>query len=153
MCVIVDANAAAETLASTPSEDAVPVRNWLEKANGRMVFGGVLQDELAKVKTAWRSIYKLWQAGRAIQIPRSRIEQETSIIKAKHALRSDDPHVIALARVSGARVLFSRDRALHADFGNPELVANPRGRVYQRRSHMRLLHHDASCRRITGFVD
>jgi hypothetical protein len=60
-------------------------------------------------------------------------------------LRSNDPHVIALARASGARTLCSRDRELHKDFKNPALVNDPRGSVYQSPSHRHLLGHTSGC--------
>lgn len=53
----------------------------------------------------------------------------------QHVLRSDDPHGVALAQVSGARLLYSNDRALQQDFGNKQLVDAPRGKVYTTRVH------------------
>ena len=45
-------------------------------------------------------------------------------------LKSDDPHVIALALVSGARLLYSNDLALQKDFRNAKLVSRPKGKIY-----------------------
>ena len=44
--------------------------------------------------------------------------------------KSDDEHVLALALVSGARLLYTNDPALIDDFGNREIVASPRGKIY-----------------------
>ncbi|MYH42126.1 MAG: hypothetical protein F4017_01170 [Acidimicrobiaceae bacterium] len=44
--------------------------------------------------------------------------------------RSDDHHVIALAQISGARLLFSNDKDLHKDFKNRQLIDQPTGTVY-----------------------
>ena len=52
---------------------------------------------------------------------------------------SDDPHVIALAQESGARLLCSLDEALHTDFTNPRLINAPRGHVYQNAAHKHLI--------------
>ena len=46
------------------------------------------------------------------------------------SFKSDDHHVIALAQLSGARLLYSNDSALHDDFGNKSLIDQPRGRIY-----------------------
>ena len=46
------------------------------------------------------------------------------------AVKSDDPHIIALAQVSGARLLYSNDKSLQQDFKNKDLINNPRGKVY-----------------------
>ena len=41
-------------------------------------------------------------------------------------------------RVSGARILFSRDVKLHADFKNKRFI-DPKGRIYQDHKHKRVL--------------
>ena len=45
-------------------------------------------------------------------------------------LKSDDPHIIALALVNGARLLYSNDLALQKDFRNAKLVSKPKGKIY-----------------------
>ena len=50
--------------------------------------------------------------------------------RAGNSLRSDDEHVLALALVSGARLLVAHDRHLRRDFGNPSIISDPRGKVY-----------------------
>ena len=44
--------------------------------------------------------------------------------------QSNDPHIIALAQVSGARLLYSNDKALQQDFKNQDLINNPKGKIY-----------------------
>lgn len=68
------------------------------------------------------------------------------------ACKSDDEHIIALARVGRARLLYSHDTALHRDFGNRELLSNPLGKVYSTRTrseftdgHRRLLANRNLC--------
>lgn len=63
--------------------------------------------------------------------------------------QSDDTHIIALAQISGARLLFSNDKALHQDFKNKELINNPRGKVYStlRGSDFRASHKNLLARR------
>ena len=58
------------------------------------------------------------------------VNARTEELQAEAALRSDDPHVIALAQVSGSRLLYSNDRALQQDFRDKALIDNPRGSVY-----------------------
>ncbi len=106
--------------------------------------GGRLLDELYKVGDAARALRNWERAELARFIPRDEVEAETS--EVADYCRSNDAHVIALARLSGARRLCSADQLLHADFGDPELVNNPRGRVYQYKSQARnLLTHDGQC--------
>ena len=45
---------------------------------------------------------------------------------ANKRCKSNDPHVIALAQLSGSRVLYSEDSELRDDFRDPTLL-EPRG--------------------------
>ena len=52
--------------------------------------------------------------------------------------RSNDPHVIALASVSGCRLIFSKDQDLHEDAKDKSLL-NPSASIYQTVDHGHLL--------------
>ena len=43
--------------------------------------------------------------------------------------QSDDPHILALAQIGGARLLYSDDQPLHGDFKNAALL-DPPGAIY-----------------------
>jgi hypothetical protein len=149
MCVIIDVNLAFCIFASAPEADFRPVFEWLHAPdkNGCLVFGGKLSKELSNRIASRRYLRALLQAGRAYQIPDATVQSEEQQVTASGHCRSDDPHVVALARVSGARTLCSHDRALHQDFRNSDLISKPRGRVYQNETHAHLLQHDRSCPR------
>lgn len=137
MCIIIDANVSHEI--KKRSSDARPVVTWLEEGPGSVVIGGLNAEELSADHAMRRWLRGLLQAGRARSIRRDVVEAETEIVTALGLCSSNDAHVGALARVSGARLLFSRDRKLQADFGNRRLLSKPRGKVYQRPEHTRLL--------------
>ncbi len=149
MCVIIDANLAHQFFTHPPDDELKPVLDWLTEPSqdGRLVTGGKAADELLKMGAPRRFIRALAQAGRLRLIPKAEVEAEETIVLATELCQSDDPHIIALARVSGARVLCSHDKALHADFKNPHLVSKPRGKIYQNTTHRHLLQHSAACRR------
>lgn len=146
MCIIVDANTASSIFTNTPRRDFMPIRNWLFNSNkdGKIVSGGKLSEELNNKAKA--SIRTLNQAGRARIIPSSEIERETNNILRNYTLKSDDPHILALARVSGARTLCTLDRDLEKDFTNRDIINNQRGKIYKYSSHLPLLKHTRSCR-------
>ena len=80
------------------------------------------------------------------------VDLETSNLQDNANCRSDDAHVLALAKVSGARLLFTNDQALQNDFGNRGIVSGTRGKVYTtlkhqeiRRSHRDLLRRTDLC--------
>jgi hypothetical protein len=141
MCIIIDANVGNEFGPLT--DEARCVYEWLV-AGGHVAVGGRLKMEL--LKTKFRYLYQqLLIAGRLIEYATPEVNQVERELTRSQVMRSDDPHVIALARVSHARTLFSRDVELHSDFCNRVLLA-PRGRVYQNRSHQHLLRTGRECR-------
>ena len=94
---------------------------------GRLVVGGKLKAELWKVSAVKEWLDILRANGRLRQVNDSLVGQTEKDLG--EYCRSDDPHVIALACVSGARLLYTNDSALIEDFKNPRLLS-PRGRVY-----------------------
>lgn len=150
MCIIVDASVAARTFSNPPHPDAAPVIRWIEQQDGRLVFGGKLAQELFVINKARRYLREASRRGHAIQIPSSVVNAEQARIERLGLCRSDDPHVIALARVSGARVLYAEDQALGRDFKDHRLISNPPGKHYKRAEHEGLLRHTNACRRLLG---
>lgn len=95
-----------------------------------------------------RFVLQLLRAGIARQVPADEVARQEAAVTETGLCESNDTHVVALARASGARTLCTHDKALQRDFRNPALVANPRGSVYQRPEHGRLLRHTpTSCGR------
>ena len=146
MCLSVDASLAGIVFSSPPHPDFVPVLDWLEKKDGCLIVGGRLGTELARLERARRFLIALLRAGRAKQIPAEQVTREESTVLETGLCRSNDSHVIALARVSGARTLCTHDKELQKDFRNHQLIAKPRGSIYQRNSQEKLLRHTPSCR-------
>jgi hypothetical protein len=146
MCLIVDANLAGIVFSSPPHPDFVPVIDWLLEKDGCLIVGGHLGTELDRLERARRFLITLLRAGRAKQIPADQVAQEEAAVQKTGHCQSNDGHVIALARVSGARTLCTHDRELQKDFKNHQLIAKPRGSVYQQTSHKKLLRHTRSCR-------
>lgn len=140
MLLIVDANCAPSTLCQAPHLDYQPVLNSLLTRKRKIVIGGSKQKaEYQRLAAVWKFLRSLDQAGRAKLIPDHQVDEEELNVENNLPIKSDDPHILALARVSGARLLCSHDQDLHADFCNPSIISGPRGKVYQNASHARLL--------------
>ena len=137
MCAIVDANKAARFFSIPPDTDLLPLWDWIERGRGSLILGGQLEDELSVIGNAGRAILGWARRGRIYIEDREAVYEEQKEI-SDHC-RSNDAHIIALARVTGARLLCSGDSDLHEDFGNPGLINRPRGVVYQDASHAHLL--------------
>lgn len=138
MCLIIDANLI-HSVFPTPTADFEPIYSAVFKGAGRLVYGGHLGDEYQQSRKLWRFVLTLDRAGRAHQAPRDAVDHETQSLIQAGACCSDDPHVVALARVTGARLLCSLDGNLGTDFRNPQLISGPRGHVYKDTSHRHLI--------------
>ena len=133
MCVIIDTNAAHEMFGDTPTPAGQRFLQWLEKGKCKLAVGGQLRKELRQVGPN----FLLWAQeatlkGKLVNINDNSINEKTKIVANdnKIKLKSNDPHIIALAQVSGARLLFSNDEDLQNDFGNHTIIKRPRGKVY-----------------------
>ena len=146
MCAIVDANVGHEVFAEeSQSEAGRYFYDWLLKRNGGiLVVGGDVLRELEPSADFQRAFGERLQAGRARRIPDDIVDAETEALRSQGVCRSNDEHVLALARVSGARLLFTNDRALQDDFRDRSIVGGTRGRVYttRERSDVRTAHRN-----------
>ena len=139
MCMIIDANRLGVFLSDQMAEDAKPIHGWLNKGWGNLVYstGGAFADEVGRRSRATLARYA--QAGRATVIPAEQFKEDERQLRGNEAVRSDDPHVLALARHSGARVLYTGDQKLINDFKNKRLIDKPRGKIYSSARNARLL--------------
>jgi len=133
MCIIIDASVAGIFMSRAPEhvQHAKPVHDWLDSGGGRIVYGGKNREELARVNEVMFYIQELRKEGKAHPIPDEQVNEDEERVTKMGIIRSDDPHVLALARVSHARLLFANDPPLENDFGNTRIVPSPKGKVYK----------------------
>ena len=105
----------------------------------KLVYGGRLRDELVKNNTIRRQLKLLDQVGRAKTVSQELIEVEIKAIKAQTDCKSDDIHILALARAAKVSVLCTNDSKLIADFKDKKILPEPRGRVFSKAGHRHLL--------------
>ena len=161
MCVIIDNSVRDEVFKPIDSKQRAPAREFfrcINKRNFPVVAGGKL---LAKELSESSNFRKWWQqavlSGRGRKVPDDSIEREVVNLQHEGEHLSNDLHILALARVSGARLLYTNDRKLQQDFKNKQLISNPPGRIYTtldekyrqlRPSHKRLLGRTDLCRKL-----
>lgn len=131
-CAILDADCAAEVFGRDSSEAGEVFRQWVTEGQVRLMYGAGLREELGELTK-----FTQWAASRP---PTLRYYGEPSLREVKAGLearrrpngeiRSNDTHVLAIAIVSGARLLYSRDKKLRTDFTNRNVVSEPQGRLY-----------------------
>lgn len=131
MCAIVDANAAHEVFGSKPTEAGDKFFGWINQGSGRLVAGGRLLKELETGSPGFREwASQVVRAGKMRTLNESEVSERTERIEHEGLHTSDDAHVLAVAQLSGARLLFSNDKKLRNDFTNKTLIDNPQGKVY-----------------------
>lgn len=99
----------------------------------KLVVGGKLTEELCKISNFSEWLNEALISGTAKSFPDSVISKEENELKGLKC-KSNDVHVLALARASGARLLYSHDNALGKDFKNSDLIptkVHKRGKVYR----------------------
>ncbi len=137
MCIIVDANRLGDFLADPAKPDSTPIRKWLDRGGGRLVYstGAAFAREVGRRDKLLAYV----RAGKASVIPADRFADGERALRSRTDLHSDDPHVLALARATRARLLYTRDRNLMDDFKRKDLIDRPRGRVYSSAANADLL--------------
>lgn len=150
MCIIIDANKMGGFLTEPPNQAAAaaPIHDWLRKKGGKIVYstGGKFAAEVRGRAQERLTLYA--RSGQAIQIDARRFQDDESSL-ANDGIKSDDPHVLALARESGARLLYTDDADLMDDFKDKRFIDKPRGKVYRNQTHVGLL-TKSTCARVTA---
>ena len=139
MCIIVDTNKLGTFLADPPDDDSRPIHKWLDRGAGSIVYstsGRFAQEIQGRAKTRLENYVR---AGRAKLIPGSLFADDERDLEARTDLRSDDPHVLALAKAAGVRLLYTADRNLISDFKDRSFIDRPRGKVYSSARNANLL--------------
>ena len=154
MCAILDANVAHEVFGSDRPEAGEMFFRWINTGSGRLAIGGRLREELNHSSDEFRRwVRRAENYGRLMVANDKAVNGVAEKLQTEQGLASNDPHILALAQVSRARLLYSNDGDLQADFGTKSLIDNPRGKVYSTReyrdfrdSHRNLLSRKDLCR-------
>ena len=133
MCVILDNDRAFEVFGDRRPPAGAKFFKWIDSGGGRLIAGGKLLKELARTE----DFRKWWQqavlAGRATLVDNDAVHLETTRLVEQMACQSNDAHVVALAIVGRARLLYTNDTKLKRDFANRQLIDDPPGKVYSTR--------------------
>ena len=130
MCIIVDNDRIGLFLNNPNHEDVKPIYAWL-KGKGKVAYsiGDKFATELSE--SAKMRLTELGRGGMASQYSTLRVEEVAGSLRGKkERITSCDFHVLALALVSGARLLFTGDKDLMTDFKNTTVISKPRGKIY-----------------------
>lgn len=154
MCAILDANVAGQVFGTDRPPAGRAFFDRIASGRVRLVIGGRLRRELDR-----NSVFRDWRrqavlAGRVTLLNDDTVEGRATELGRENACRSNDEHVIAVAQLGGARLLYSNDGDLQKDFRDKAPIDQPRGKVYSTRTrddmtptHRRLLANRNLCRK------
>ena len=151
MCIILDANIIATFNDRKPESE--PIRILVEKGKLKIAIGGKLTEELSKTRfLSTATVYS--RLGFIKQFSSDLIEDQVSILRSKHAsekvvIESNDIHVLALAIVSGSRLLYTSDKKLKSDFKKKKIIptrSGCSGKIYRDARDSKLLSSVPSCK-------
>lgn len=135
MCAILDTNSAHDVFGlsgrSAAGEDSYM---HLQRGGMELVVGGKVLRKLRRSSGEFREWFKEadrgGHRGRVRNVAPEEVNARQAVLERSQKLRSNDPHIIALAQVSGARLLYTKDKHLREDFANGEILNSPRGMLY-----------------------
>lgn len=127
MCAIIDASGANDVFGKDRPEIGVAFFNWIEE-QGYIVTGGKLTMEIGSLCQNFLDwAREAERVSKLIIINNSKIHAEIAEVVKIRGLRSNDAHVLAIARISGARLLYANDGPLLEDFINSRVITRPAG--------------------------
>ena len=144
MCIIIDANCCHKFTGN--HEDAKPVHKWIVDRGGKIATGG---KNLVELRAAGLSdlIVEYLRAGKVLIYQSLRIEEQRKQLKGVPKC-SNDEHIIFLARVSGSRLVFTKDNLLKKDLRNLSLVPKRNKcqvKIYDSKNDHKKLYSCPSC--------
>ena len=135
MCAILDANTF-HKFKDPSDEDMKPVWKWLESKNGKIVYANTKKFEQEWYRGGMDHVRDQLMRSGQLKLVSQDIQEKKS--ELNDTIRSDDPHIIALAVIGEVKVLISEDRKLIQDF--KEHVSQ--GKVDKTKGHKHLLTKD-----------
>lgn len=138
MCAIVDTDRWHHVF-PTSGGSPDPLRAWLSRRAGFLALGGKLLGEITGHSQRERLVQALIGSGQIREYSAQAVCEEERRVRQQNLCRSNDTHVIALARVSGARLLYSGDHDLCKDFKDRRILRGEK--LYPQQPGQRLREH------------
>lgn len=117
MCIVVDPPLfLAMFKADNPDHlKYLPVRQWVDRGLGKFVIGGSMyQKELHGVRSIIHLLHEYERKGRVVKNAEATVDAEVAAVRAIEPTQDfDDPHLVALIRVTGCRLICVNDPRSH----------------------------------------
>lgn len=145
MCIVVDAPLFVPMFKTSDPKSVSyqPVRQWVVEGIGKFVIGGTkYKAELAKIPTVLPVLLELERKGKVVRISDAVVDAEEALVKVIEPRPDfDDPHLAALIRATGCRLICVLDPRSHKYLRASKLYKSPKARpnLYTRPKNKSLL--------------
>jgi predicted nucleic acid-binding protein len=130
VCIIVDTNTWSSVFDATSEGHAAfrPVREWIMDGDGFVVYGGTTYLKELRASPRILALFtELSRARKASVRNKSEVDaHEKAAKKLEPSTKFDDPHLVAIVRESGCRLICSGDKRAHPYLKRKDLY--PSGR-------------------------
>jgi hypothetical protein len=144
MCVVIDTNvfgAVFET-DSKPHAEFAPVLDWVTAGPGFVVYGGTKYKRELNNATKYLPVFvELKKSNRLKEVNCKLVDSHQHAVESLVGDACNDPHIIAIFRVSGCRVFCSNDKQADEHIKNKDLYLDGQKppSIYRSSKHKRLL--------------
>lgn len=145
MCIIADPPTFISIFKSTDPEyrKFSAVREWVKNGPGKFITGGTTyQKELMGVRSILGLLAELEKQGKVKRSSADLVDKEEALVRVlEPAADFDDPHIVALVRVSGCKLVCIRDPRSHRFLRMAKLYKSTKDRpkLYTREKNRNLL--------------
>ena len=127
MCVktVIDASAFRHLTSQTKNTAGFELQSWVQRRDGLIVYSAsntAYAKELSKNYAVQELLVEWGRRGQAVEISESKVNAALKHVPGKPTRKSNDPHVLAVAKAGRAQVLFSCDEDLQKDFANTDVL-------------------------------
>lgn len=145
MCIIADPPTFIPIFKNTDPEyeKFSAVREWVQNGRGKFIMGGTTyQNELFAVRSILKILTELERRGKVKRTDTMTVDSEEAIVKELEPTQDfDDPHLVALVRASGCKVICIRDPRSHRFLRMAKFYKSKKDRpkLYTREKNINLL--------------
>lgn len=145
MCIVLDTNVIRAVFNKSDAKHQLYacIHKWLFNGSGKMVYGGTTyRREVMGMSEVIGALLELNRQRKAVKINDAAVDDFESTFKTMESSADfDDPHLIAIFRVSRCRLLCSEDHAAGKYVRQKRfyLPGHPTPKIYKKPSHRSLL--------------
>lgn len=141
MCIVID-TCALHLVFLKKDCDFTPVNKWILKGKGKVVVGGSrYNNELKGARKYLPILAELSRLGKIVKVDDKSVDDcEIQIKKLESSASFNDPHIVALIRESGCKLLCSVDSSSDKYIRNTKFYSKgKRPSIYRSKKHINLL--------------